>query len=86
MPENFPPHENTVESPARRLDLVTPHDTNELDPLPKALRIDTAGTVVLRAVDSDADVTLNVFAGEQLAVRAKFVRSTGTSATMHAMA
>jgi len=87
MAENFPPQQNTVSSPARQMFALTPHDTNPVDPLPKALRFDAAGTVVLRAVDSDADVTLEVAAGEVLDVRALYVRDTGTDAiTIHGLA
>lgn len=73
-----------VEAPSRDMFLIAPHATNEVDPLPKAIRADGAGSITLRAVDSDADVTFNMVAGEQLAVRAQFVRS--ADMTIHGLA
>jgi len=74
--------QDSVQSPARRVFLITPHDTTALDPLPKAIRADGAGAIVFRAVDSNADVTVNVVAGEVLDVRAKYIRATGTTVTV----
>lgn len=57
---------------------VTTHDTNELDPTPRALRVGTAGTVVV----SDAagtDVTYTCVAGEVLMVRARKVKTASTA-------
>lgn len=70
-----------VGHPARQAFAVTPHATNEVDPLPKALLIGGAGNIVLRAVDSAADVTIAVVAGQLLPIRAQFVRASGTTAT-----
>ncbi|MEZ5656801.1 MAG: hypothetical protein R3E04_13125 [Sphingobium sp.] len=50
--------------------------------IPKALYVGTGGTVILRGVDSAADVTFkNVANGQILDVQAQFVRATGTTAT-----
>ncbi|AYJ85788.1 hypothetical protein D3Y57_07115 [Sphingomonas paeninsulae] len=65
--------------------LISPHDTNVVDPLPKSLRADTAGVLIIQGVDSGAPVTLNVAAGERIDVRAKLVK-TGTTATIHGFA
>jgi hypothetical protein len=68
--------------PSRRAIAVSPHDTNELTILPKALYIGGGGAVVLRSVESASDVTFrNVASGQVLDVRAQFVRATGTTAT-----
>lgn len=81
------PNIDTVTAPGKRMFEITPHDDNEVDPLPKALRFDGAGAVTLRAVDSDADVTINVAAGSELHVRVRYVRDTGTDAiTIHGIA
>lgn len=73
--------------PARRMFEITPHDTNEITPLPKAIRFNAAGAVTLRAADSTADVVITVAAGEVLDVRARFIRDTGTDAiTIHGLA
>jgi hypothetical protein len=75
-----------IGSPAREMFLITPHATNAVDPLPKAIRANTAGTLALRAVGSTADVSINVVAGEVIDVRAEFVRAAGTSAVVHGLA
>jgi hypothetical protein len=73
--------------PANRMFLIVPHATNPVSPLPKAIRADSAGTVTFRAAKSDQDVTVNLAAGEQLDVRAKYVRVAGTNvATLHGLA
>lgn len=69
-----------VTTPALKMWLITPHDTNVLDPIPKALRFDAAGAVTLRAMQSSVDVVINVAAGEVLAVRAILVKDTGSDA------
>ncbi|MFA5988471.1 MAG: hypothetical protein WC803_02555 [Sphingomonas sp.] len=67
--------------PARRASAITPHDTDELAVLPKALYIGTGGALVVRAVDSAGDVTFkNLASGQILDVRAQYVRATGTTA------
>lgn len=75
------PDSGDVVAPARRLRAVTPHDTNELTlGTCKALHIGGAGTLtVIAQGDTDA-VQLNVGQGI-VPVRAKVVKSTGTTAT-----
>lgn len=80
MADEFATYADTPMGPAREAYAVAPHATNELNPLPKALIIGTAGDIVLRAVDSNADVTIPVVAGQMLAIRAKHVRAAGTTA------
>ena len=81
MADRFQNRADEVFFAARSLRAVTPHDTNELPFIPKALRFDAAGTVSIIAADDTAPVTLTVIAGEVLVVRARIVRATGTSAT-----
>lgn len=60
---------------------VTKSNTVALNPVPRGLYIGTGGNVTLRPVGSSADVVYkNVPAGGYLAIRAVFVRSTGTTA------
>lgn len=67
--------------PARQAFTITPHDSDEIAVLPRAIYVGTGGTLVLRAVDSAADVTLkNLSAGQVVDVRARYVRATGTTA------
>ncbi|MFN3991237.1 MAG: hypothetical protein ACK4IS_13375 [Erythrobacter sp.] len=79
MIDFFHPRDHTLSAPARRMFVVTPHATNPISPLPKGLRFNAAGNVVLRAVDSDADVTITVAAGEIIPVRVSHVRVAGTT-------
>lgn len=73
--------------PATHVFAITPHNSNAL-PFPcKALRANTAGNVVFRAINSPDDVTLAVAAGELLPpVIVTHVRATGTTATLHGFA
>lgn len=71
---------DAVTSPARDAFAVVPHDTAPLPRLPKALLVGGAGSLVLRAVDAAADVTLGVAAGQMVPIRASHVRASGTTA------
>lgn len=85
MADTFP-GKDTLLSPALKMFAIVPSDAAEIDPLPKAIRCDVGGTVVLQAAGSAVDVTITMAAGQRLDVRAKFVRATGTTATLHALA
>lgn len=80
MVDRFSRYLDAVSAPARQAWAVLPSDTVELSDLPKGLLIGAAGTIVLRAVDSAADVTIAVSAGQVLPIRAQYVRATGTDA------
>jgi hypothetical protein len=74
-------HSRAAVDPAREAFPLTPHDTDALAALPRAIYVGTGGTLVLRAVDSSADVTLkNLASGQLIDVRALYVRATGTTA------
>jgi len=78
----FHAHSDMPSAPSRAPFAVSPNDSTELSAIPKALYIGTGGTVILRGVDSAADVTFkNVANGQILDVQAQFVRATGTTAT-----
>lgn len=79
--DTFSKYANGLSSPARDAFAIVPHDANELARLPKALMVGGPGTLVLRAVDAQADVGLTVQAGQVVPVRARYVRATGTTAT-----
>ncbi|ODP39258.1 spike base protein, RCAP_Rcc01079 family [Sphingomonas turrisvirgatae] len=83
MADNFTgSFEERVTYPSRRVAAVTPHDSNALADVPKALYVGTGGNIALRAIDDSADVTFNnVPNGTILAVRASHVRATGTTAS-----
>lgn len=73
--------------PATHVFAITPHDSNALPSPCKAIRANTAGNVVFRAIDSAADVTMAVAVGELLPpVIVTHVRATGTTASLHGFA
>lgn len=67
-------------APSRHAFAVLPDDLTPLSPVPKALFVGGAGAVTLRTVDSAADVTFTVLAGQILPVRVEYVRASGTDA------
>ena len=82
MANQFENHSDTASGPAWRLQAVTPHDTNELAYLPKAIYVGGAGDLSLIGGGDTAPVVLAaVPAGSIIPVRAKIVRNTGTTAT-----
>lgn len=79
--DSFQTSSDMLAAPSRAPFAVTPHDTNELTTIPKALYVGTGGTVILRGVGGAADVTFkNVANGQVIDVRAQYVRATGTTA------
>ena len=75
-------YSDAVSCPARKAAAVTPHDTNALADVPKALYVGAAGNVACRLIDDSADVTfVGVPAGAILPIRVSHVRSTSTTAT-----
>jgi len=80
MADEFSSYATGLTSPAKKAFAITPHDTNAIDPIPRAIRCGTGGTLVGRAVGSSADVTFtNVADGETIPVRFSHIRVTGTS-------
>lgn len=69
-------------APARDMFKVTPNNSQEISPLPKAILFGAEGVATVRAIDSDSDVQIPVYAGFILPVRIKWVRSTGTTADL----
>lgn len=70
-----------VATPATSAAVITPHDTNEIADIPKAIYIGSPGDVVLRLKDDSADRTfLNMSAGYH-PIRPRYIRATGTTAT-----
>ncbi|RVU03987.1 hypothetical protein EOE18_13885 [Novosphingobium umbonatum] len=68
--------------PSRKPYAITPHDANALPAIPKGIYVGTGGDVTLRGVDGTADVTYkNLADGAYIAVQARYVRATGTTAS-----
>lgn len=60
---------------------ITPHDTNELTHVTRGIYVGAAGDVVVVLFNDSTAVTFkNAAAGSVLPVRAKIVKSTGTTA------
>lgn len=79
--DGFKQFSDSPSAPARQAFAISPHDSEELSPLPKALFVAGAGSLTLCAADSSADVSLSVGAGQILPIRARFIRATGTTAS-----
>lgn len=69
-----------LESPATRLQAVTPSDSADLPAACRALNVATTGTVQLTTVAGDTE-TVYVAAGIAFPVRARRIWATGTTAT-----
>lgn len=74
-------------APSRAPYAVTPHATNPLPVVPKALYIGGAGNVTLRGVGASSDVTfVGLPAGFVLEVAASHVRASTTATNIVALA
>ena len=81
MVDRFDSQIDSLSQPARHAFAITPHATEEIDPLPKAIYVGTGGDITLRAADSSADTVFrNVVAGQILDVRVRHIRASGTTA------
>ncbi|MEP2234647.1 MAG: hypothetical protein ABJM58_03315 [Alteripontixanthobacter sp.] len=79
--DTFSRNSDSPSSPARHCFAIVPADAAELGSVTKAVYVGTAGDIVLRAVESDTDVTFrNVSAGAIIDVRCSAIRATGTTA------
>ena len=67
--------------PARTAKAVVPSDSVALDPVPRGIYIGTGGDVTIRPIGSSTDVTYrNLPDASYIAVRAQYIRATGTTA------
>ena len=81
MADQFQNSADQVSAPATRAVSVTPHDSNALADIPKALFVGTGGNLTMRGVNGTADALWkNVPSGSVLPFRAQYVRATGTTA------
>lgn len=81
MPDTFQSHADTAVAPSTAPFAIQPDDVAALPAVPKGIYVGTGGTVVLRGVAGAADVTYrNLPDASYIAVRAQFVRATGTTA------
>lgn len=81
MPDAFATLADAPHQPATRAAAVSPHDTNPLTDIPKALYVGTGGDLTMRGARGTSDqLWKNVQSGSVLPFRAAYVRATGTSA------
>lgn len=80
--DRFEDFRDSVGHPSRSPFPIAPSDDDALPIIPKGIYVGTGGDVTLRGVDGDGDVTYrNLPDASYIAVRASFVRATGTTAT-----
>lgn len=81
MADNFDTFRTGLDDPAEDAAAVTPHDTNELATWSRALYVGGAGNVTVITAKGNTVAFASVPAGTILPIRAKIVKSTGTTAT-----
>lgn len=82
MADAFQTFADSVLSPGTRAVAVTPHNTDALVDIPKALYVGVGGDITMRGVNGTVDVLWkNVQTGQIIPFRAQFIRATGTTAT-----
>ncbi|WP_306116430.1 MULTISPECIES: hypothetical protein [unclassified Roseovarius] len=81
MTDNFAGFAASLTSPGETHYVVSPSDTADLDPRPRALKCIASGTVAVRD-GAGTDVTYPVEVGDVLEFRAVRVLATGTTAVV----
>ena len=81
MADNFAGFAASLTSPGEVHYIVSPSNSADLDPRPRALKCIASGTVAVRDRDGN-DVTYPVEVGEVLEFRAVRVLATGTTAVV----
>ncbi len=80
--DSFATFADSASAPARAPYAITPNDTVALPAVPRGIYVGSGGDVTLRGMDASADVTYrNLPDASYIAIRAAFVRATGTTAT-----
>lgn len=69
-------------SPADGAEAVTPHDTNEMTYISRALWIGGAGTMTVVTQAGETILFSGIPAGTIIPIRVKIVKATGTTATL----
>lgn len=68
-------------SPVTNAVAVTPHNTNELSYVSRALYVGTGGDIAVTMQDSGSVTFVDVPTGTLLPIRVKIVKATGTTAS-----
>lgn len=83
MPEDkFSAEQPSITGPATGHWLIEPDDNADLPRLPRAIRCESAGTIVIRDKD-EVDLTYTMGVGEIIDFRGVRVLDTGTSGTFY---
>jgi len=72
---------NSLESPASGAFSITPHNTNELASVTRGVYVGGAGNLSVIMRDGQQVTFVGLSAGSILPIRARLVKSTGTTAT-----
>lgn len=80
MIDTFDDRRTGLESPAANAFEVTPHDTNELASVTRAIYVGTTGNVRLVTINNETVTFVDVPAGNIIPIRAFRILSTGTTA------
>lgn len=81
MPDEFASQNPGLTSPAADAYAVTPHDTNELAKWTRGIHVQGAGGDIALVTASGTTITVYIDKGGVLPIRAKIIKSTGTTAT-----
>jgi len=79
--DTFSRFQATVISPLTTAASVTPHNTNELEYVTRAVYVGGTGDVAVTMQDGGSVTFVGVPAGTLLPIRVKIVKATGTDAT-----
>lgn len=78
---NLGPHSEAAMWPASGVEAVTPHDTNELTVVSRALWVGSAGDLAVLMVDGTTATFVGIPAGTLMPLRVRRVNSTDTTAS-----
>lgn len=79
--DNFASASEGLDSPYAHAAAVSPHDTNELAYVTRAVFVGGAGNLKYTSAGGETVTLTGVTAGSVLCIRAKLIFSTGTTAT-----
>lgn len=79
--DNFASYQVRPDGPYTRAAVISPHDTNELSNVTRAILVGGAGNMAVVTQGGDSVTLTGLLAGHVYRVAVKQVKSTGTTAT-----